>query len=638
MNVRRLLLAAAFTVSSLALPAVVFSPLDHAKVTPLADGGARVELAAGRQWSGVSVALGDGFTATRHQALEVGVTNLNDRPLRLTALLKAGARIRLREAFAVAPRGAVTHRIGLLPGHYALGFPLRGVFRYAPQDMKATLADARTLTVFEHNSPGGGFAVTGVRVVGEATPPELAVTAEADFFPFCDRYGQLRHKEWLGKVHSDAELTRGRAEEDAWLARHAESPIAGADRFGGWADGPRLAATGAFRVEKVEGRWWLVDPDGRLFFSSGIDGVRMPTASPTKGRERYFETLDGAAGGQVNFGLANLARKHGPAALTNGTVNGLNQRRLRAWGVNTIGNWSDPECWGLRQTVYVDHLKTHGVKFETLGKIRRTMIDVFADTFARNVRKQAEACARRSGDDPWCLGWFVDNELQWGADTTSLGRWVLAAKPDQPARVALVRMLRERHGEGFDPAAATDEDMEAFLWLFAERYYRTVRDAIRQAAPKRLYLGTRFCSSRVNRIVWAVAADYCDVLSVNWYNHHPDVEVPPNVRDRPLLIGEFHFGALDRGMLASGLVTVADQAARAEAYRRYMREAITSPRIVGAHWFLYRDQPLTGRPSDGEAYQAGFVDVADRPYPEMVRAARDIAAELYPKAPCAETR
>jgi len=37
-------------------------------------------------------------------------------------------------------------------------------------------------------------------------------------------------------------------------------------KFGGWAEGPRQRANGFFRTEKVNGKWWLVDPEG--FFSS----------------------------------------------------------------------------------------------------------------------------------------------------------------------------------------------------------------------------------------------------------------------------------------------------------------------------------------------------------------------------------
>jgi agarase len=49
---------------------------------------------------------------------------------------------------------------------------------------------------------------------------------------------------------------------------------------------------------------------------------------------------------------------------------------------------------------------------------------------------------------------------------------------------------------------------------------------------------------------------------------------------------------------------------------------------VGAHWYTYADQPLTGR-DDGENHRIGFVDVTDTPYPEMVNAARRVANDLY---------
>ena len=63
-------------------------------------------------------------------------------------------------------------------------------------------------------------------------------------------------------------------------------------------------------------------------------------------------------------------------------------------------------------------------------------------------------------------------------------------------------------------------------------------------------------------------------------------------------------------------------------YRNYVRDAMESRNIVGVHYFLWRDQPVTGRP-DGEDFQVGFVDVADDPYCELVEAARDVAAGMY---------
>jgi hypothetical protein len=99
--------------------------------------------------------------------------------------------------------------------------------------------------------------------------------------------------------------------------------------------------------------------------------------------------------------------------------------------------------------------------------------------------------------------------------------------------------------------------------------------------------------------------------------------------DFPVIIGEFHFGALDRGMFDPGLKAAGNQQDRSEKYAAYIKAAAEAPWCVGAHWFQYTDQPLTGR-SDGENYNIGFIDATDDPYPELRAAARAIHTQLYP--------
>jgi hypothetical protein len=100
--------------------------------------------------------------------------------------------------------------------------------------------------------------------------------------------------------------------------------------------------------------------------------------------------------------------------------------------------------------------------------------------------------------------------------------------------------------------------------------------------------------------------------------------------DMPVLIGEFHFSAClpCRGKFASGIIAGANEDDLAIAYTRYMQGALLHPNIVGAHWFQFRDQPLTGR-GDGESYQIGFVDIADTPYWKMTEAAREVGENMY---------
>ena len=127
-----------------------------------------------------------------------------------------------------------------------------------------------------------------------------------------------------------------------------------------------------------------------------------------------------------------------------------------------------------------------------------------------------------------------------------------------------------------------------------------------------------------------IAAKYCDVVSVNNYaNTIAHVTVAGGIPDVPFLIGEFSFQVPGRGMfnytLSPAGVTQDD---RAEAFLRFWQGLLMNPNYVGAHWFCYRDQFLTGR-GDGENYAHGFVDVCDTPYREMGRMSREVAEMMY---------
>src|SRR5260370_19243376 len=96
----------------------------------------------------------------------------------------------------------------------------------------------------------------------------------------------------------------------------------------------------------------------------------------------------------------------------------------------------------------------------------------------------------------------------------------------------------------------------------------------------------------------------------------------------PVLVGEWHFGALDVGLPASGIGHLKDQADRARAYRVYFEDAAADPDCVGVHWFTLYDQSALGR-FDGENYNIGFLDVCNRAYDEMGRAAIQSHERMY---------
>jgi hypothetical protein len=171
------------------------------------------------------------------------------------------------------------------------------------------------------------------------------------------------------------------------------------------------------------------------------------------------------------------------------------------------------------------------------------------------------------------------------------------------------------------------KELEAFDTRIADQYFKTIRDAIHEVAPGQLYLGCRF--AWVNPRAAASAARFCDVVSYNIYRLRADDFQFPGGADVPLIIGEFHLGALDRGMFHPGLVPVASQVERARNYREYVRGVLRHPQFVGCHWFQYQDEPTTGRVYDEENYQIGFVDIADTPYAETIAASREMGAQMY---------
>lgn len=506
----------------------------------------------------------------------------------------------------------------------------------------------------------------------ETAPLPLKLYPADTFIPFVDRFGQFAHDDWPGKIHSEAELQQAKSDEAAWLAANADGPAADRNAWGGWTAGPQLKATGHFRTEKVDGKWWLVDPDGRLFFSHGVTCVRHGAETGVQHRESYFAWLpeegsplarfygrghwaphgfykDKGPFKTFDFAGANMMRKYGEGWRE--AFCDLAHRRIRAWGLNTVANWSDHKVYQMRRTPYTATLGTAGPRIEGSDGWWGKFPDPFAPEFSDSIRKRADELRQNgTADDPWCIGFFVDNELSWGKDDRDLARAALLSPATQPAKLAFKTWVEQKYATpaalnavwGTDFASwdaflastnkpseqACGADLEAFHTQLAEQYFRVIRDTVKASAPDKLYLGCRIAWGAPS--VYRAAAKYCDVVSVNSYSRMVNKDLPADSEDKPMINGEFHFGALDRGMFHTGLVPTGSQEERAACYAAFVESCLAHPRFVGTHWFQWRDQALTGR-GDGENYQIGFLTVTDQPHPELVAASRKIGASMYQK-------
>lgn len=501
---------------------------------------------------------------------------------------------------------------------------------------------------------------------GNPNPPYHWMTmTKEELFPFIDQYGQFVHNEWKGKVHSDEDLKKARFQEQEDLEKYPGPEKR--SRYGGWLDGPRMEATGNFRVEKVDGKWWMVDPEGYLYWSHGV--VRVTPSSgmtPIDGRELYFSELP-EAGSEFaefyttrdellypyyearnikriyDFSAANIKRKYGEDWRQEYAETA--QKRLKSWGLNTIANSSDKSICLMRRMPYTDRIELKSPDLESSQGVWWKFKDPFHPEFRTNFRKQLME-RKEELDDPWCLGFFVDNEIDWGEPST-LGEWTLQCPPTQPAKVEMLKVLKGkyRHIEVVNaawgtvyhswddllnstarpPEKALDDCVE-FSVRMTEAYFRNVRDEFKKAAPDKLYMGCRFARSNENVI--RIGAAYCDVISYNIYKRNLyGFDLPEGI-DKPVMIGEFHFGALDRGLFHPGLVKTVNQEERAACYAEYVESALRHPNIIGTHWHQFSDQATTGR-FDGENFQVGFTDICDTPYPEMIAKIRETGYRMY---------
>lgn len=487
------------------------------------------------------------------------------------------------------------------------------------------------------------------------SPAEIA--AKKDFFPFIDKYGQYIFGKWPGKISSNKEFQDNLIEEKTeFLALPAPTNF---NKFGGWANGPTLKASGHFRVEKYQGKWWFVDPEGKLFWSHGPTCVSYSNGiTPLNDREHFFKEMplenseysfcfsERRNISTFNFTSANLYRKYGKDWKEK-NVEHINNR-FKSWGMNTFANWSSPEIYlnGSSRTPYTTTINSGGPRLDGANK---KFPDPFDPSFVNSLDKNTKQMTDQTKDDPYCIGYFIDNEfdvqvlaaaaLRQGKNGFAKNEFLERLK----SKYKTIKKLNDAWYTKFSswnkleiPKVASPsviEDAREFEKLLIDKYYSECAKAIKKYAPDKLYMGSRlhchwYPDDKHELYIIEIAAKYCDVVSFNRYRFIAEDLVLPEGIDKPIVIGEFHFGALDRGYFHTGLRGVANQLQRAEAYQDYLEGALRNPQIIGAHWFQYGGQAFTGR-FDGENYQIGIVDICDNPYPEFIKAIRNIGYKMY---------
>lgn len=417
--------------------------------------------------------------------------------------------------------------------------------------------------------------------------------------------------------------------------------------------------TGFFRVlreperEGKEAVWWLTDPQGARTLSLGTDHVRY--------QGHWCQALGYAPHGRV------MEKKHGSAEAWGRFAAG----RLREWGFNVLGagNSREARYQGLAHTEFL----SFGAAFSsTAALVEKTFWtgwpDVFDPRFERFCELQARKRCAPLRQDPWLMGYFLDNELEWWGK--SHRTWGLAedtcklpaAAAGKKALVDTLRGFFAGQVAGFNEAFGANlaswdgllearelpqpkteraqAALEAFIALAAERYFRITTAAVRRHDPHHLILGCRFAHD-APQAAWRQAGATCDVVTVNMY---PRIDlwreralgVEEHLRARfalcgkPLILTEWSFPALDAkdaegrplpSRHGAGM-RVDSQEQRAACYAIMQRTLCSLPFVIGSHYFMWVDEPALGISREfPEDSNYGLISESGEPYAPLTEAA-----------------
>ncbi|MCX7600011.1 MAG: beta-galactosidase, partial [Armatimonadetes bacterium] len=416
----------------------------------------------------------------------------------------------------------------------------------------------------------------------------------------------------------------------------------------------RGQATGFFHVEKHGDIWWLIAPNGEGFYAIGTDHCRFSG--------HWCEKLGYAPYERVTREKYGTPEKWAEEAT----------RRLKSWNFNLIGAGGDPAARyrGLAHTEFISFGSSYAAIDPLVKQVHWTGFpNVFSPDWPRWCDKLAYRYAKANRADPWLFGYFLDNELEWfGKSGKDVGLAIEAAKlpPDNPAKKALVDLLRRRHGtiealnqawgakyaSWEDLAHATElsgtnektvhDDLMAFVAEAAELYFRVTAEALKRHDPNHLNLGCRF-AGWAPEPAWRAAGKYCDIVTFNYYGGVDlDTETADGLPDawvryyelcgRPMMITEWSFPALDSGLpcTAGAGMRVDTQEQKARCYEVYQRLIFSLPFMVGSDYFMWVDEPALGISSTfPEDSNYGLVNEQDEPYEVLTATATRVNAMAY---------
>ena len=412
------------------------------------------------------------------------------------------------------------------------------------------------------------------------------------------------------------------------------------NKYGSSTELARQAITGRFYVTQIEGRWWIVDPEGYLHYERSVASFRQGSSArnATAFATRFASTADWVETTQRE--LADIGF-HGTGAFSSqggGSETGYKSLQTHnathpnapltiAPSFGTIG-------------AFVGSLQ--GTEKSVINSAELRALGVFHPDWPAYCETYATASY---GYGPYLrdknvLGIFSDNEINFessGGTKYLLQRALAISDKSHFAYKAAVEWCSKNNVSTTSPAK---DGCQRFAGHVAELYYKGVKEGIAKADPYMLYLGSRLHGSpKYNDYIIAAAGRWCDIISINYYSRwSPELDSYVSkwatLANKPFLVTEFYTKGMDYDEGAGGITNtsgagflVPTQRDRAYAYQHFTLGLLEAPNCVGWHWFKYQDDD--GSDNSNEPANKGIYDNYYKIIPDMGKYAKDINIHVY---------
>ena len=389
------------------------------------------------------------------------------------------------------------------------------------------------------------------------------------------------------------------------------------DEYGGFTT-LKSTATGFFRTEKINNRWWVIDPVGNAFIVKAVNSIKIGTSPNNKiAFDSIYTTGD-------NWIFQTY-------------------QQLKNIGFNSSGSWSEVELIrNMNETrkthfVYTTQLNILSDFAKTKEKksangemsVLAYIFDADFETFVKNKCSKLEAIK----NDPNLLGHFSDNELAF--QDNLIKKFASINDKRNPAYLFLKKWLNENN---VDSLNFTKVQSEQFSAAVGNEYYKIVAVNLKKFDPNHMYIGSRIHAAVKDNTYFLNSMDkYVDIASINYYGFWNLSEKHKKLFStqltKPYFITEFYTKGEDSkmGNITGAGWLVKTQNDRGNHYQNFCLHLLKEANCVGWHWFKYQDNDPEDKladPSNNDSNK-GIVNTRYQAYNVLTDKMKQINEQVF---------